>query len=509
MKDKKQTEIKKQKGKGTKEKNDNKFLEVIKKKWLIDGSKTFLLIAIILFIAVAINIGMQKWDLTPIDLSQDKLYTLTQESKGKVENITKEVHIYFVGFSEDDTTLDLARQYNKVNDKIIAEAVDANNRPDLVGKYGIESGNQGIIVECGTMYKVLTSTDLVTYDTTTYETINIAEQKLTAAIQAVTTDEIPKVYFLTGYSSFSLQSGMQYLNMYLQNEINEVVTVDLLTTGKVPDDCDTLVITTPEKDFDEVTTNAIIEYIHSGRDILWMNAAIAVENNYPNVNKILALYGINPFGAGIIRETDTSKMVSGAPDLIMPEIKQHAITKDLYNAQGVIFINATKINIMETEKLEELKVEKTELITASEKSYFRTDYKINSDTPIEGEEKGPFLMGAELRKTIQSKNEENGEKETISKLVIYGENYFVSDAQLTSNSQTPVVQYRQNKDLVLNAIAYLADRQEDITVRKSTGSVTYTATQQQNNIILMTIFGIPVLIVITGIIVWIRRKRRK
>ena len=93
----------------------------------------------------------------------------------------------------------------------------------------------------------MSSSDLYTYDSTTYESINVAEEKLTAAIKSVSVKELPKVYFLSGYSSFSLTSGMQYFNMYLENEVNEVKTLDILSEGKVPDDCNTLVIATPEK----------------------------------------------------------------------------------------------------------------------------------------------------------------------------------------------------------------------------------------------------------------------
>ncbi len=62
----------------------------------------------------------------------------------------------------------------------------------------------------------------------------------------------------------------------------------------------------------------------------------------PNVNKILEMYGISPFSLGIIRETDTSKMLSGQPDLILPEIQSTDVTKKLVNSEGVIFVNATK-----------------------------------------------------------------------------------------------------------------------------------------------------------------------
>lgn len=515
MKKDKETKIEKEKidkkekaskkNKTEKPEKTNKCIEIIKKKWLIDSSKTILLVAIILAFFIGVTVLMQKLELTPIDLTEEKLYTLTDESKEQVKNIDKDINIYFVGYSEDESVLDLAKEYTKVNEKIEVEAVTATDRPDLVEKYGIETSSEGIIVESGEQYKVLTSSDLYTYDYTTY----IAEEKLTAAIKSVAVEELPKVYFLNGYSSFSLSSGMQYLNMYLENEVNEVATLDILSEGKVPDDCNTLVIASPEKDFDDIATNAIIEYINNGGNVLWLNAAVVQEKDFTNVNKILAVYGVNPFEVGIIRETDSSKMVSDSPDLIMPEIQYADVTNKLYDSEGVIFINATKINTVDDETLESLNVTKTELITTSENAYFRTNFENSSNAPQSGEEQTSFLVGAQFDKTISEADEESGTSEIKSTLIIYGENYFVSDYQLTQTSYTPIIAYRKNKDLVLNSIAYLSDREEDITVRKSTGSITYTATEQENRIILAIITIVPLLIIVVGVIVWIKRKRKK
>ncbi len=494
----------------TKEKASHKFIEIIKKKWLINGTKTTILIAMILAMFFAINLVMQNLELTPIDLSQDQLFTLTEGSKDKVKNIEAEITMYFVEYAEDDTVLDLARQYKKVNDKISVELVKANDRPDLVEKYEIESGTPIIIVECGPKYKKLLQSDLYTQDYTTYETINVAEEKLTSAIQSVSTSIAPKVYFLTGYSNLSLDNGLQYLSVYLQNEVNEVQSFDILTTGKVPEDCNALVITMPSKDFDELATNAIIEYINNGGNILWFQAATAQKADTPNINKILAMYGINPFEGGIIRETDTSKMLSGSPDLILPNIYSTQITKKITSSQGgVILVNATKVNTVEDETLEELKVEKTTLLTTSENAYFRTNFNLTSDEPQEGEEKSEMTVGQLMTKTLVEANEETAEPAKTSKLIIYGETYFISDIPLSQNSMAPVVSFRQNKDLVLNSIAYLVDREEDITARKSTGSVTYTATETENNIILMIIFIVPLAIILAGIIVWMIRRRKK
>lgn len=508
-KDKKdKTKTEKTKKERKTEKKPNKFIETIKKKWLIDGTKTCILVVAIIAIFIAINLIMQKLELTPIDFSQEKLYTLTDESKEQVKDIEKDVNIYFVGYTDDNSNLDLAKQYKKANERINVEAVDANNRPDLVEKYGIESGTQGIIVECGEKSKVLTEQDLVTYDTSSYETISIAEEKLTSSIKSVTADKVPKVYFLEGYSDFSLKQNMNYLNMYLGNEINEVNTLNILSAGKVPDDCDTLVITNPTKDFDDVTTNAILDYIKSGRNILWLNAAVTSNKDIPNVNKILAEYGVKPFEVGIIRETDSSKMVTNSPDLIIPEIQSSIVTKDLYNTTGVILVNATKVNI-DTDKLEEINVEENDLMMTSEGAYFRTNFNNQSSAAASDEEKGSFVVGAELKKTIKEADEENNVAAVTSKMVIYGENYFISDYQLSESSQYGAIQLAYNKDLVLNSIAYLVDREEDITARKSTGTVTYTATDEQDTIIRTIIFSVPALIIFAGIVVWQFRRRKK
>ena len=100
------TKTKKTKKERKTEKKPNKFIEIIKKKWLIDGTKTCILVVAIIAIFIAINLIMQKLELAPIDFSQEKLYTLTDESKEQVKDIGKDVNIYFVGYTDDNSNLD-------------------------------------------------------------------------------------------------------------------------------------------------------------------------------------------------------------------------------------------------------------------------------------------------------------------------------------------------------------------------------------------------------------------
>lgn len=131
---------------------------------------------------------------------------------------------------------------------------------------------------------MLTSSDFVTYDTTTYETIDITEQKLTNAIIDTTVSRKPHIYFLTGHNEEGITDDLITINAYIQNEINDVSSLDLLQSN-IPDDCDTLVIASPSKDFEELEANKILEYINKGGNILWLGQPTIVDVDFPNMKK--------------------------------------------------------------------------------------------------------------------------------------------------------------------------------------------------------------------------------
>ena len=482
------------------------IIEKIKKSVLIKRTTTIIFMLVIVALFIALTLWVNSLNLEPIDFTSEKLYTLTQTSKERVKNVQKEVNMYFIGYSEGDPIIDLAKQYKVVNNKINVEVINSTTRPDLMEKYGIEGNSNGIIVEGNEKSKILSTSDFYTYDPSTYEQIDITEEKLTNSILYVVAEKIPTVYFLEGYSEFSISENMNYLSMYLANEITEYKTLNILTTGNIPEDCDTLIITSPEKDFDDVATNSITNYINNGGNILWFNLAVTENKDFPNVNKILGMYGIKPFEVGVINETDNSKMMSGAQSIIIPNVNYSTITKNIPSA---LLINASKINFVTDEELESLKVTKNTLLETSEGSFFRTNFNITSNSKQEGEEEGPFIVGAEMQKKISEVNTETGESDKISKLVIYGENVFISDFTLSQTSSYPIISYAYNKDLVIDSMSYLVERQEDIVIRKDTNTVKYEATVEQDNIIQSIIFGVPVVIIFVGILVWQHRRRKK
>lgn len=497
MKDKKE----KKPAKNTnKEKLGTRFINTIKKRWLISGTNTLLLIAILVAIVILINSVVQSLELTPIDCTSNKEYTLTKESKERVSKIQNDVNIYFVGYEDSATQVSLAKQYNKANNKLNIEVIDTNQRTDIASKYNVTNDSKAIIVENGEKSKTLYSDDLYTYDSS-YQTIDLTEEKITSAILNVTSEKIANVYFLSGYSDYSLDysGGMYYLSSYLKDEVLNYQTLDMLIKGSIPDDCDTLVITTPNKDFDELTTNEITKYINNGGKILWLNSSYAESKDLPNVNKILALYGIEPFEVGYIYETDSSRKALGYESCIVEDLGSTDIAKKLTD---VVLLNATKINV-NTDELSNLNVEQQVIISTPSTSYFRKNIS-NTSSSSDMDEQGGFTVGGIYTKKISSETEE---KE--SKLVIFGDNNFISDIQLTSQTN-PMVFLANNKDLMLNSIAYLTNNDQDITIRKDyTKSSDFTPTDSQKLTIVRIIFMVPIAIILLGFIVWQARRRKK
>lgn len=478
------------------------------KKWIIDGTSTVIVMLVLIAVFLLINIAMKKWDPTPIDLTTSKEHTLTDESKERVRNVEQDVKIHFVGYTDNDVDYNLSKQYNKVNSKISVDIIDVNANQEFAKKYNLTAETPVVIVESGENSRVLNSYDLMMYDES-YQSVDIAEQKITSAILNVTSSHKPKTYFLTGYTSFALSEEglLSVLKQYLEDEVLTYENLNILNTQKVPDDCDSLIIITPEKDFDVITTNAILDYIKKGGNILWFNGISDKDNNFENVNKILAQYGVNRFEKGMIYETNTDNVFLGYPTCFAPVIEDNDILKDVKISAGALFLSATKINLNE-DKFEELKVEKNNLITSPETTYFKKN--LTSDINPKEDKKGSFILGAELIKTI---SEAKDDKEAVkSTLIIYGNDAFISDYPLQYGQyQIPVISLANNKDVALNSLAKLNNNDKEITIRKSysDSKTTFTPSEKAKKLIMIIIFAVPIMIIALGVIVWIIRKKRK
>ena len=483
-----------------------RLIEKIKKKWIRDTFFTLMLVLILIGIFILVNLVFINLDIKPLDFTAEKLYTLSEESKEQVKNVEQNVTLYFFGYEEEDTPIVLAKQYSDINDKITVQIIDTSERPDLAAQYGVSTSSQLVAVQSSQRYKIIDSSEMYTYDSTTYQTIDITEQKLTNAILDVTIAQKPQIYFLAGHGEYGIGESdpMEQLKVYIENDINDVNSLDLLTSD-MPETCDVLIIANPTSDFTDLETEKIQNYINNGGNIMWLQDPYAFNTNQgelKNVNKILSQYGIS-FSNGVVCETSSENMIINSPDLIIPQMTYNDIVKDLYTDGMVALLDTGKINNVSDEEMENLGVTASPFLKSTEGSFYREDINSDITQKLDSDEEGPFILAEILNKKIDD--------DTESTLVAYSNALFATNytIQLSNSIGTPIT-IRQNKDIVLNTIAFLSNREDAIRIRKDIGIVTFeTVTDQENEIVLLIIFGIPLIIILAGIIIAIIRRIKK
>lgn len=485
-----------------------RFIMLIKDKWLKQTSLTILLVALIFVIFMAVNVIFRRLDFNPIDFTKEKIYSLSDESKNNVKDIEQNVNMYFFNYTEDATAVVLGKQYHDVNDKITVQVINATERPDLVSEFGITTSEQLVAVSSNQRYKTVSASDMYSMDYTSNTTLDLTEQKLTNAILDVTMTSKPQIYFLTGHNEYNISNEFYLLNQGIVNEVMDVSTIDLLTKD-MPELCDVLIIANPLTDFMDSEVEKIQNYINNGGKIIWMqdpyiNITDYNDGMFPNIKKILSQFGIS-FSKGFICENDSDHSIEGAPAIIMPDLTYNNIVKDIYTDGKVVMPYAGRIETADSETLESLGVTANAFVKSSDSSFYKDNLNSASFfTKTDSDETGPFTLGETLEKKISD--------DKTATLVAYSSVIFASNEGVPIDMQNYIVpiQSRNNRDLILNTVAYLTDREDSIRIRKDTGVVTFnTATQTQANIVKWTIFGFPVLIIIAGIVISIVRKRRK
>ena len=473
-----------------------------KKNFLVSSIVTILLVVIMFDVYILANVGLEKIILPEFDFTENKVYTLSEITKNKIENLGEEVTITLINYEESNPIIKLAEKYVIMNNKIKIEKV--NNlelRKDLMEKYLLDTTSQVIIINSNSNETILSEYDLYTYDYSTYETIDTSEEAITNAIVDVTIKDKPKVYFMNNHVQYNVEQYFYTLMYLMEKDANQVDTIDIFKEGSVPEDCDTLVITTLAEDITVFEKDKILEYINKGGEILLLIGPNITEKDLTNFQELLNQYGIT-LEEGVIFEGDMSNMLNGYPDFIIEKLENSNLTKNLNMNISVCLADAASIKLNQ-EKQEELNVEYEELAYTSNKAFLRKNLLINtSEKTSEDSEQGEFIIGAIVNKKI---NENNN-----SKLIIWGNELFGSDMQVNLNDYDYYIsELYNNEDAILNSIAYLNEREDTITIRKSYDSVAYTATQLQHNIIMIIIFVIPILIIIAGIVIWQIRKRKK
>ncbi len=480
-----------------------KLIEIIKRKWLKDTFLTILLIGIIFALYFGINYGVKKLNVKDIDFTTDKVYSISESTITKLGNLEKDVQIQLLNLKDYVYLLDFTNKYTQLNSHITIERIDdLSTRTDLTTAYGIESTDSLIIIKSGERETVLSLYDLYTYDYTTYEQIDITEEAITNAIIEVTIEEKPKVYFLEGHNNYD-SSYFQLLQQNITKEANEVLSLNLLTTESVPEDCSCLVITTLKEDLLESERDQLIAYSNRGGKILLLVDSNILGTKMPNFQQVLDLYGFS-ISEGVLMEQDQSKMLYGSPHFIIAEVNTSLLKENFNMNMNICVISSGKINFQEEEALENLGVNYSVLAQTSDSAFLRTHLELSSSAKTNLDtEAGNSIIGAIVTRSLEEGKE--------AQMIVYSNAVFATNQPITMNNtySTYANMLCNNDDVAINSISYLTQRTDTITIRKDVDSVSYNVTQMQHNIIVAIIFLVPVGIIVVGIIVWQVRRRKK
>ncbi len=483
----------------------------LRKSLLTSRAKTVLLSAILVIAFLTLNLWLDTKDLPKYDITENKLFSLSDESKKEMQNLDKDVNILVYGYDENSSVVDLLKQYSNSNGKIQYRILSQESDADKIKKYNLETGNQALIVETQDNFKILYSSDFSSYDYTTYQPIDLTENSITNAILNLTVAKKPKVYILTGHKEFAVEQYLTTLLSYLENEVFEYSTLNLVTAGSVPEDCDLIAVFSPQADLLEAEANILQNYINNGGNMIFTFDFVSEESsNIPNWQKILDLYGLTVEN-GLVYETDNNSVVSignsstdsqASPLIFLPQVQNSEITSEIVSDGGALLLEMPRriVTVDET-KQEELKVSYQELLKSSDNSFFITDFGTDVISNIENQTPGSSIISLKATKTIDdTKN---------SQAIVIANGTFITNIESLVAKGYSQVNIYNNADFFINCVANLTNRQDTITIRKETSSATFTPTKNENTIVLIIAFSMPLIIIAIGIIVGNYRKHKR
>ena len=152
----------------------DKFIQVIKNKWLRSITLTLLLVAIIICAYLAINYAVEEANFEDIDMTKEKIYSISQETEDKLGNLETDVTISVYNMSE--YYIDFAYKYARLNDHIKVEELESlTSKTDWKTEYGIDDTSSFIMISTEDREKILYEYNLYTIDYSTYTEIDTTE----------------------------------------------------------------------------------------------------------------------------------------------------------------------------------------------------------------------------------------------------------------------------------------------------------------------------------------------
>ena len=231
-----------------------------------------LLTIAIIFALLVCNIGLYALVLETngyIDLTDEGLYTLSEQFMEEVGDIEQEITITFC--TDPDYLLSnhdlryvyvMAKEIEKQMDNVEVKTVNITKNPTAVQKYRTTSASKikpdDVIVSCGERFRIINGSSFWSYDSTgeKHWAFN-GEYKMANAFLSLSAHDNPTAYFTVGHGekvydannpeSAESKEANEFYNLLISAGLT-VKTVNL-DNEEIPEDCTLLIMNGPTLDY--------------------------------------------------------------------------------------------------------------------------------------------------------------------------------------------------------------------------------------------------------------------
>lgn len=442
-------------------------------------SNALLLSIAVLGILVVINYlgftNTKRWDLT-----EDKQNSLTPESLSILESLNSKVTVtgfFSQRFPKDEAVRLLENYKTSAKGKFEYSFIDPDADP--------AASQKAQITRDGTLVIALDDrSEQITY---------ADEKEISGALLRLANPGKRNIYFLTGHGEYELDGTAQ--NKYslaktaLGGKNYTVQTLNLLSSPTVPEDALAIVIAGGKTALNEKEVALLKDYLSKGKAVVWLNNP-SVESGINPTDDLFSAYLKSEWGITVDNDLVVDPNVNPPTITIADHYGNHPITNKL---QGMVtvFPGARSIQYDKNDK----KVVGYTLVSTSQTSWGETDLSSIATQQVSPDAQKDRIGPVDV--AIAAKN-----IDTNGRLVIIGDAEFATDNNFT--------QYG-NGTLLINAIDWAAGQEDllNLTPRTNVQRVLVPPTVFTNGIILLvSVFIIPGLILVAGIMTWIQRKKR-
>lgn len=476
-------------------------MKKIKSNYLRYGGYATLLTLMVIAITIVLNVIVTDLNLK-IDTTAEKLYSLSANTKKVVKHLDTPIHIYALEETGKETAglKELLRKYDKLSNQLTTSYKDPILYPTFASHYKKTSNESittgSVIVENTTTgkYKVLSQSDLYgTVPTANNEvTVNsiTIENAITNALGYVLTNVDGTLYYTKGHNENQIPDALKDSAKRANLSLSEL---DLLTAEMPSPENSILLIYSAHTDFTKDEIKKVTSFLdEGGKAMLFMDANMPELTNY---NELLTYYGIS-HEPGVVIETDTNYSLSSYPTYLRPGMTKHDITNSLTQSKlPVVVPFASGIKNLNNGRTG---VTLTPLLSTSDKSYLKKNINSTTEAYEDGDLSGPIVLACAIEEnnTLDAKNPIN------TRLFVMANSFFL-DTKMVSLEATG------NTEFLTNAFGWLFSTDNSYAIEaKSLENYNLRSISGSQLILFggLTMIIIPLIILILGISVWVKRR---